>query len=1041
MTRQTRSLVAAVSVLLGIFIVAPGAPTPVHAADDAPGLYKITQTETETTPIGCVGCPAMKSFVPTFEAQTAVSSTVASASEIDTFDTSAWDQATNTNKTFKGGCAVIGGGLKCWGDNSRGQLGNESTTSSLEVPVTATENGVALSGITDVSTNGVTTCVVDDGVLKCVGAGNWEGNYSKRYSTSVETRTRTLPSHQESNFQATHTSILKVYNAADQVIYELTSPNWVPDTPVSKTWVTLASLGSNVRKVQVGASNNSTPTICALLTSGAAKCAVVTAGAQSSISDSLTGTSWRADCDGLTTAGEKYEKDGSSCNNSELNGRTAYEIRIKNGSGTLTASATWTWADAGVSNAVDIAMPADSWGASNVCFAGPTTICRSFSAGEFGRASTVENGENSQAVYITSGFGPPGLCVYSNNTISCGAGSHPTGGGGPSMATKVTAVAVMARPLNIFFGQSQTMQKLYFLLPTGLLSADGWIFTCTSCGSTSTTQVLSPVTAFSASTATSFTYAQSVNGSTDNADYIPLTVVSGTRRTRSSVAISVKTASGESITGVSVRWTAPDAPGLLSSSTSSTLATDGSGNARSTLPSGPVTFSLAPPATTTMPGYMGPSGPTTTTTTAPGSTATTGGRLASGATLQAASITVLVGDTGTVSITVPDPPAIVQRKVSVLLPDGTPVPGATVQLKNTYLTYAYENAGGSTSSWSSRPRDSKGYMAQMSCAYCFVTPPRYATGSDGSVTFPSFNPSVRSGSYDADVSYDDGELNQNVKRVFASTNESVSMPFMASIKAAMPDADPSTPAKDADADPSTPETDVKTDSSGAVTVESSLVDEDNAPISDFTQTAEVVNDDCDKGGLVSSTAKSDSVCTAGSISSASVRNRGVSATGVRTSAACSSLTSTARTNSAGKASLVLCPTVSTKYRIRGKGAIASRTFCVMVNGVKCGASAAAVGAAPSTGPSYQSPQAPQTPSAVSVKKNVKVSVTKYLKPTKGTTATYKVSSGKCKLSKNIITTPKTSGTCVITMTQTAKKKVKGKMTLVRTKKTVRLKVG
>ena len=45
-----------------------------------------------------------------------------------------------------------------------------------------------------------------------------------------------------------------------------------------------------------------------------------------------------------------------------------------------------------------------------------------------------------------------------------------------------------------------------------------------------------------------------------------MTIVSGDRKSRSSVAISVKTASGENLTGVSVRWTAPDAPGLLSSS-------------------------------------------------------------------------------------------------------------------------------------------------------------------------------------------------------------------------------------------------------------------------------------------------------------------------------------------------------------------------------------------------------------------------------------------------------------------------------------------
>jgi len=145
---------------------------------------------------------------------------------------------------------------------------------------------------------------------------------------------------------------------------------------------------------------------------------------------------------------------------------------------------------------------------------------------------------------------------------------------------------------------------------------------------------------------------------------------------------------------------------------------------------------------------------------------------------------------------------------------------------------------------------------------------------------------------------------------------------------------------------------------------------------------------------------------------------------------------------------VLCPTVSTKYRIRGKGAIASKTFCVVVNGQKCGSATAVpttggtTTGTPSSGSStYTPPKTTSTPSAISVKKGVRISATKYLKAAKGTTASYKVTSGKCKIAKNLITTPKTSGYCTITMTQPSKKVVKGKVTLVRTKKSVRLKVG
>ena len=212
---------------------------------------------------------------------------------------------------------------------------------------------------------------------------------------------------------------------------------------------------------------------------------------------------------------------------------------------------------------------------------------------------------------MTSGWGPPGLCLYSNNTISCGAGTQ--SGSTTKMATKVTAVAVMAKPMNIFFGGGSTMQKLYFLLPSGLLAADAWILTCSNCQSQSGS-VVAPVTAFAASTASDYTYAKSINGSTDSPDYIPMTIVSGDRKSRSSVAISVKTASGESLTGVSIRWTAPDAPGLLSSSASSTLATDETGAARTTVTSGPVTFTLSVSSLTVCPPICTNSAPTTTTT-------------------------------------------------------------------------------------------------------------------------------------------------------------------------------------------------------------------------------------------------------------------------------------------------------------------------------------------------------------------------------------------------------------------------------------------
>jgi hypothetical protein len=275
------------------------------------------------------------------------------------------------------------------------------------------------------------------------------------------------------------------------------------------------------------------------------------------------------------------------------------------------------------------------------------------------------------------------------------------------------------------------------------------------------------------------------------------------------------------------------------------------------------------------------------------------------------------------------------------------VPNATVQLKNNYLTYAYTNSGTSTSTWSSRPKDTNGYLGQMNCAYCFVAPPKYATGADGSVTFSSFNPASRSSAYDADVAYDDGELNQNVKKTFTSITETVMMPFMAAIKVTLPDADPATPAKEADADPSTPGTDINVDATGGVTVVTDLVDEDKIPISDFSQSVETVNagSSCEQGGLVAATDKVTSICASGGVAAMSVnetsRIQAMSVVSAKAKAGCKAMM-TATTGSNGKATLKICPTVSTKYRIRATGAIATQTICVRVNKVPC-VTAASVG--------------------------------------------------------------------------------------------------
>jgi len=107
-------------------------------------------------------------------------------------------------------CVIAGGADYCWGLNSNGQLGNNSTASSL-VPAAVNTSGV-LSGqtVTVISGGSSTNCAIASGRAYCWG----KNNYGQLGNNTVTTQSNVpvLVSMQE---PAAYENIYRVYNNAD----------------------------------------------------------------------------------------------------------------------------------------------------------------------------------------------------------------------------------------------------------------------------------------------------------------------------------------------------------------------------------------------------------------------------------------------------------------------------------------------------------------------------------------------------------------------------------------------------------------------------------------------------------------------------------------------------------------------------------------------------------------------------------------------------------------------------------------------------------
>jgi len=1014
------ALVGGTAVVGTTTVASAKADTPVTKLAATPALYSISTIKQTAPPPGCVGtgCPQVEQSVPAYVAATGFA-TLVGAKKIDTYNTNMG------NTSSKGGCAITAESkLACWGSNTYSQLGDGTTTDS-ETPVQA----VGISNIQDAATNGFTTCVVTTAKeLKCVGKGSWPGFSKVEIGSSQSTRTLTWsnssqnyvevntnpPWKNECQIQRDGTVVATVANCYDQ------------SSAFSKSWVTVTT---GVEKLQMAGSQGwDNSNLCILKSDGTVACAKVLPQKpgdqeQQNTEDFDCNGDGQWDISNVSNSGLPRV----DCFNTGLNQWGAstpkWITRWGNRNQTLWPASQWTWVDSTVTGVVDFAMSEQAWGSDGtVCMiagADKSLVCKPFTGvttngdprtatpvgGVWGKTNTIAGVYNAEKVYMTTFNGQLALCVYAAGTLSCGTASW--NGSTMSFPTTVDTIAVMEKPISIFSQQASGMSKAYFMTPSGLLSADSWAFGCSGCMKSSSS-ILSSVSAFKDATSTNSYFIQEMTGSTDSADFIPVNLVTATRKLLSQKAITVKTSSGAVLSGTDVRWTAPDAPDSLSSSKSAKDTTGTDGTVRlATLPTGPVSFTLR------------------------------GGTLSDGTYLQAAVVTQVIPDTGAVDVIVPVSSGVIDRTVSVKLTDTTPVPNAVVVLRNNYLTYNYANNGSANSSWSATAPDTKGYMQQASCAYCFVAPPTYITGADGTVTWKSFAPASRSSQYDAEVVYDDGSLNQKVRVNFTGTSAdastagyvtSVTMPFMANVQ---------TPVA----------SEVAPKSDGSVEIPVTMKDGDNLPISNLDAKAEEVCGEMQKGGLWSGTSSVQEGFCSGTGPGSTNSGSNVKTASVH-SFACAAA-STAKTDAKGAATIKICPTKSGYYRVRSSGVLPSKSICVKVNNQPCtvtllnsiaGSSSSSSSGGTSlnggsTSGSTSSGTGGNGPTLALKGKITRATVLKNFAAVKGAGAiTYKVA-GVCKMMGSNIVSIGKKGNCKIMITQASKGKIKGK------KATVNVTVG
>ena len=160
----------------------------------------------------------------------------------------------------KGTCAVVDGGVKCWGDNTFGQVGNNSTVYAIS-PAIAIAGG---SHATSVSAGSNHTCAIVNGGVQCWG-DNSKGQLGNNSTTSSLIPIATIPAASHSTAIAVGVMhSCAVINGGVQCWGDNTSGQLGNNSTVaSLTPVIAVPAGSNATAVAAGSSHT-----CAVVNGG-----------------------------------------------------------------------------------------------------------------------------------------------------------------------------------------------------------------------------------------------------------------------------------------------------------------------------------------------------------------------------------------------------------------------------------------------------------------------------------------------------------------------------------------------------------------------------------------------------------------------------------------------------------------------------------------------------------------------------------------------------------------------------------------------------